>query len=307
MDDRRHKIAAYWQPAFLICAAVLALAGGGMSLVTQRLGLYLKKEPLPLKKPLDALDEGKLAPYKVTAKIRIENQDIRASLGTEDYIQWLLEDPREPTASPARMLLLFVTYYRRPDRVPHVPEECYTGGGYQRLATNAVAFQIGTREIPGRYLLFAKTAQDLAPAMPQFPVLYLFRVNGEYAGSRDEARMALNKNVFGKHSYFCKIELVFNQSSVAPTRETATAASGKLLAVLLPLLEQEHWPDSDSGVPQNGHSAYFGREKSASRFFPPKLLAIHSERIGSILQGNREADFLEEYRPNVHFAELQSE
>jgi hypothetical protein len=233
----------YGQPAFLICAAVLALAGVGMSLAAQRLGLYLKKEPLPLKKPLEALDEAKLAPYKVAAKIPIEDQDIRASLGTEDYIQWLLEDPREPTESPVRKLLLFVTYYRRPDRVPHVPEECYTGGGYERLATNAVAFQIAAREIPGRYLLFAKTTADLSLALPQFPVLYLFRVNGEYAGNRDDARMALNKNVFGKHSYFCKIELVFNQSSAAPTRAAATAASEKLLGVLLPLLEQEHWPD----------------------------------------------------------------
>jgi hypothetical protein len=243
MDERRHNIGAYFQPAFLICAAVLAVAGVGMSLATQRLGLCLKKEPLLLRKPLEALDEARLAPYRVVTKIPIEDQDIRKSLGTEDYIQWLVEDPREPAESPARRLLLFVTYYCRPDRVPHVPEECYTGGGYRRLATNAVVFQIAAREVPGRYLQFEKTAQDVSWAMPQFPVLYLFRVNGEYAGSRDEARMALNKNVFSKHSYFCKIELVFNQASAAPAREPATVASEKLLAVLLPLLEQEHWPD----------------------------------------------------------------
>ena len=242
MDDRRHNIAVYFQPAFLICTAMLVLAGVGISLAMQRLGLYLKKEPLLLKKPLEALDEAKLVPYQVVTKISIEDQDIRRSLGTEDYLQWLVEDPREPAESPVRKLLLFVTYYRRPDRVPHVPEECYTGGGYQRLATNAVAFQIAASEVPGRYLLFEKTAQDLSLAMPRFPVLYLFRVNGEYAGSRDEARVALNKNVFSKHSYFCKIELVFNQASVAPTRERATMASERLLGVLLPLLEQEHWP-----------------------------------------------------------------
>ena len=79
--------------------------------------------------------------------------------------------------------------------------------------------------------------------LQQFPVLYLFRVNGEYAGSRDEARMALNKNIFRKHSYFCKVELVFNQSRVAPTKEEAVTAGERILAVLLPVLEQEHWPD----------------------------------------------------------------
>jgi hypothetical protein len=241
------RASSYWQPAFLICTAVLALAGVGMSLATQRLGLYLKKEPLPLRKPLEALEEGKLAPYRVSAKILLENEDILKSLGTRDYIQWVLEDPRESGPSPVRKMLLFITYYRQPDRVPHVPEECYTGGGYQRLATNAVAFRIGAsgdpREIPGRYLLFERVSQDVSLAVPQFPVVYLFRVNGEYAGSRDEARMALNRNLFSKHAYFCKIELVFNQSPTAPTREAATTAGEKLLAVLLPLLEQEHWPD----------------------------------------------------------------
>ncbi len=246
MTEQRHHDSAYLQPAFLICAAVLACAGVGMSLLTQRLGLYLKKEPLPLRKPLSAIAEEKLTPYKVTAKVPIENEDILKSLGTADYIQWLLEDPRETANSPARKLLLFITYYGQADRVPHVPEECYTGGGYQRVATNAVPFQVGTsdgrREIPGRYLLFEKPAQNLTPAASQFPVLYLFRVNGEYAGSRDEARLALNKNIFSKHSYFCKIELAFNQSSVSPTRERAAAASERLLGVLLPVLEQEHWP-----------------------------------------------------------------
>jgi hypothetical protein len=247
MNDPQHNFAAYRQPAFLICAAVLALAGVGMSLATQRLGLYLKKEPLPLRKPLDAIEEGRLAPYKISAKVPIENEDMLKSLGTRDYIQWVLEDPRESVQSPVRKMLLFLTYYRQPDRVPHVPEECYTGGGYQQLATNAVSFRLDTsgdpREIPGRYLLFDRVSHDVSSAVPQFPVVYLFRVNGEYAGSRDEARMALNKNIFSKHAYFCKIELVFNQSPTAPTRETATAAGEKLLAVLLPLLEQEHWPD----------------------------------------------------------------
>lgn len=249
MNDPQHNFAAYRQPAFVICTAVLALAGVGMSLATQRLGPYLKKEPLPLRKPLDAIEGGRLAPYKVSAKVPIENEDVLQSLGTRDYIQWILEDPRESVQSPVRKMLLFITYYRQPDRVPHVPEECYTGGGYQRLATNAISFRIGASgdpcEIPGRYLLFDRVSRNVALAVPQFPVVYLFRVNGEYAGSRDEARMALNRNLFSKHAYFCKIELVFNQSATAPTRESATAAGEKLLAVLLPLLEQEHWPEME--------------------------------------------------------------
>jgi len=247
MDRPRPHIAAYLQPAFLLCAAVLALATAGMSVATRKLGLYLKKEPLPLKKLLDALDAGGLSPYRVTARQKIENADVVESLETQDYIQWVLEDPCLPARSPARKVLVFITYYRLPDRVPHVPEECYTGGGYQRLNTDAVSFQIGQgdsrRAVPGRYLRFTKTAGDITLAPQQFPVLYLFRVNGEYAGSRDDARMALNKGIFHEHSYFCKIELVFNQSLAAPAKEEAVAAGEKLLTRLLPILEREHWPD----------------------------------------------------------------
>jgi hypothetical protein len=37
--------------------------------------------------------------------------------------------------------------------------------------------------------------------------------------------------------------LDFNQTLVAPSKEEAVAAGEKLLAVVLPVLEEEHWPD----------------------------------------------------------------
>src|SRR4030042_1915767 len=86
----------YVQPAFLICAVVLATAGASMSIAIKSFGLYLKKEPCPLKKPLDLLDEKGLTPYKVISKGKIENQDVIETLGTEDYIQWVLEDLDSP-------------------------------------------------------------------------------------------------------------------------------------------------------------------------------------------------------------------
>lgn len=247
MNRTRSHLVSFAQPAFVLCAMVLALAAAGMSVATRKLGLYLRKEPLPLKKSLDAIDANELVPYRVTARHKIENPEVLESLGTEDYIQWVLEDPRGSESEPTRDVLVFITYYRRPDRVPHVPEECYTGGGYRRLNTDAVTFQIGPgddrRAVPGRYLRFEKKAGDISLALQRFPVLYLFRVNGEYAGNRDDARMALNKSIFHKHSYFCKIELIFNQSPAAPSKEEAVSAAERLLTTLLPVLEREHWPD----------------------------------------------------------------
>ncbi len=236
----------FLQPAFVICTAVLALAGVGMSVMTRALGIYLKKEPLPLKKPLSAIGEQELAPYKVREKHTIDNEKVVESLGTEDYIQWVIEDPREPITGAGRKLLLFITYYDVPDRVPHVPEECYTGGGYDCLSQAQVAFDVGRgASIPGRFLLFRAPSGGLDPQAGQFPVVYLFRINREYAGNRDDARMALNRCIFHKHSYFSKIELAFNQAPAVPTKDEAIAASERLLRVLLPLLEQAYWPDPE--------------------------------------------------------------
>jgi len=246
----------YMQPAFLICAAVLAMAGGGMSVAIKSFGIYLKKEPLPLKKSLDLLDEKGLAPYEVVSKDKIESEDVVDSLGTEDYIQWVLEDIDAPADSAVRYCSLFITYYKLPDpRVVHVPDECYMGVGYQRLASDSVSLEINREgvdeKISARHLVFAGTDSGHWQKSTKFQVLYLFSVNGRYVSSREEARLVLNKNIRGKHSYFCKVEWKFFNTgfgkegrggSVYPGKEEAVTASQKLLSVILPILEKEHWP-----------------------------------------------------------------
>ena len=248
MAREKFDIRVYAQPAFLICALVLAVGGMGMSMTMKKLGIILEKEQLPLRKSLDLLDEGGLAPYEVVLpKLEIENKEVLKSLGTNDYIQWVIEDTEEPDDSPVKRCLLFVTYYQLPDRVPHVPEECWTGGGYQKLRSEGVTLDIDDKagfeaHIPGKYLVFGPRKTSLWQNRQRIPNLYFFKVNGQYAGSREEARIALNKNLFGKSSYFCKVELVFNRCSVVPDKESAVMASERLLSVILPVLEQEHWP-----------------------------------------------------------------
>ena len=243
----REAIKTYLQPAFLICVVILTAAGSGMSIAIKQFGVYLKKEPLPLRKSLELLDEDGLTGYKVLSKQKIENQYIVKELGTQDYIQWILEDSEAAADSPVGKFLLFITYYQLPDRVPHVPEECYTGGGYQRLISEAVTFDVResdfNRKIPGKYLVFVRADTNLWQRGDKFPVLYFFNVNGVYASSREEARLVLNKNLFQKSAYFCKIELVFNRQPAAPTKKDLVAASQKLLSVILPLLEKKHWPE----------------------------------------------------------------
>jgi hypothetical protein len=103
-------------------------------------------------------------------------------------------------------------------------------------------------KVPASYLVFGPKTASLWQNSIRIPNVYFFRVNGRYAGSRQEARLALNKNLFSRYSYFCKVELVFNVSSVSPSQEETVAASEKLLAVVLPALEKEYWPDPENGT-----------------------------------------------------------
>jgi hypothetical protein len=160
-----------------------------MSVAVKSFGIYLKKDPWPLKKSLDLLDEKGLAPYTVVTKSKIESEDVVDSLGTKDYIQWVLEDPDAPANSAVRYCSLFITYYELPDRVPHVPEECYMGSGFQSLAPDSVTLKLGIRKIPVRYLVFISMGSDYWQKSIKFPVLYFFRVNGDYVNSREDVRV----------------------------------------------------------------------------------------------------------------------
>ena len=219
-------------------------------MIIKNFDLYLKKEPLPLKKSLDFLDENGLGHYKVLSKEKISNAEIVKALGTEDYIQWVLEDTSIEADSRLRYCSLFITYYELPDRVPHVPDECYVGVGYQRIDTDNLIFAVNVdgldSKIPGRYVVFGDSGSYLQDSK-KFAVSYFFKLNGRYAGSRNAARLILNENIRGKHSYFSKVEWKFYNNefgqTVYPDKEEAILASGGLLDVILPILEQHHWPD----------------------------------------------------------------
>ena len=248
---------SYLQPAFLICITALAVSGAGMSYTIKKFGVHLQKQPLYLRKPLDLLDQKSLAPYKVIKKQLIEDADTLKTLGTKDYIQWLLVNTAEPVNSDVRKCLLFITYYSLPDRVPHVPEECYAGSGFQKLHSGSATLNIKKeafqRIIPAKELVFQQTGSHYWRGSKKFSVFYIFNVKGKnaiYANSREDARIALNKNILGKHSYFCKIEWFFLTKSgvrTYPDNEKAISASETLLGAILPVLEQEHWPNDENG------------------------------------------------------------
>jgi hypothetical protein len=245
---------AFFQPAFVVCVIVLAVSAATKSVVIQALGVQLVKLPIELKKPLDQMDAKKLAPYEVREKQTIANRDIIESLGTEKYLQWTLEDKTAAAESPTRFCSLFITYYTgNPDMVPHVPDECYVGGGNIRLKGEMPTVEVPWpgREKPVSVAIqqvwFGRKTQNALDVGEQFSVQYLFKANDEFCGSRTETRAVLGKNFFGKYSYFAKVEWKFFGMGYAgltyPNRQQAIEASQKLLSAVLPVLEDDHWPD----------------------------------------------------------------
>ena len=95
-----------------------------------------------------------------------------------------------------------------------------------------------------QYVVFGRKDESFLQAENQFSVQYLFKANGQFCGDRTTTRTVLGSNFFGKYSYFAKIEWkFFGSNSIFPNREQTLAATEKLLAVVLPVLEQDHWPD----------------------------------------------------------------
>ncbi len=243
----------YLQLPFLISFVLLLSFAGGMSYFKSHQGIMLVKKPLFLKKPFDMLDEKLLEPYKVLEKSKIDNKDVLESLGTEEYLQWTLEDMTVDALSPVKDCTVFVTYYTgNPDQVPHVPEACYTGGGQEINEKFAIDLNVGDVNLPGigkdgkipaTGLIFSRKSTEIWQASTKFPVIYFFKVNGQYKGNRTSTRVALG-DLTSQYSYFSKVEIKFFSSrGLSPEMPQATEATEKLLKILLPVLEKNHWPD----------------------------------------------------------------
>jgi hypothetical protein len=246
-------INTYVQPSFLLSVVCLLATTGFVSYFKAYHGITLIKKSLPLKRSFDQLDEKLLEPYRVLEKSKIDNQDVLESLGTENYLQWFIEDTTVDAMSPVRNCSLFITYYTgNPDQVPHVPEACYTGGGNQVVSSSSIVLDLGDinlsgikrREtIPVMVLVFARKATETWQIASEFPVIYFFKVNGAYKGNRTSVRVALG-DLVNEYSYFSKIELKFlNIRGVYPDKQQSIEAAQRLLRVLLPILEKYCWPD----------------------------------------------------------------
>lgn len=238
---------AFLNPGFVLCGVLLLAIAVGFKAWAKRnnISLWAKKR-VELKQPLDRIDKRRLAPYKFVRHFTIESAMLGA-LGTDQYIHWLLEDTDiEDRAAPERYVTLFVTYYTgQPDPVPHVPEVCYVGGGYQpeRIRTEEFSVPLDgqSRTIPVKVLRFERSGYSETQNMI---VLYTFSANGKFRASRNEVRQVAGDSGT-QYAYYSKVEVSFGTPENRPTEETATEAGRKLFAKIIPILVEDCWPDWD--------------------------------------------------------------
>lgn len=267
MSIKKH----YLKISFLACALILLTAAGTKKALIEFFDLQLVKKPIHLKTPLEDFNEDLLAPYSVINKGSIDGATLE-SLGTKKYLQWILEDTEADPSSPTRFCSLFITYYTGTrDMVPHVPDECYVGGGNKLKSKHTLSLELPEQgKIGFQYILFTHTSQAALGSTSEFSVEYLFHANGQYCESRTDTRTTLF-NWFSKYSYFSKVEWKFfgrdSFGDVYPNKEQTLAASEKLLSRVLPELEKHHWPDWEAANAKPADNEPTPEAPSSARLF----------------------------------------
>ncbi|MEK6676860.1 MAG: hypothetical protein AABZ47_14545 [Planctomycetota bacterium] len=248
--------------------AVLKLTSGPLVLAVAILGLFAvvmgplagwmgwkqSKRALALRVPLSEVSGDAVFPYQVVRPQTLDSPVVEA-LGTEQYLSWVLEDASQPLNHPLRFANLFVTYYSGGHNlVPHTPDVCYLGVGYQPARPHEnVEVDVNTlgpesSSVPLRICTFARTALF---NREELSVAYTFYANGRFAATRNRVRVLIN-DLSATYAFFSKVEVSFfagrNDNgdirvSQWASREDTVKGAAQLFERLLPALVQKHWPE----------------------------------------------------------------
>jgi hypothetical protein len=244
-------------PRFYCCVGILLLAAVGMNGLAHHLAVTFRKSPVPLRQPLDALDQAKLLPEYRPHRIQPEplSAELLENLGTEEYLQWYVADEQRDRDDPTAIARLFVTYFTgQPDLVPHNPKECYAAGGATLLKETGITVTVprpvgGDVQIPVSVLEFEPPRRygslgTGGPDVPHLFVAYFFYANGQYVTSRTGVRYAIS-NLWDRYAYYSKVELTFSDDTLRKqaNREETVDATRRFLRKVMPILWEDHYQD----------------------------------------------------------------
>ena len=250
---------------FLLTVVVLLAAVGVRPLIRGTMGSQ-EKLPVPLRQPLGKLDKTSLGPYEFLGRAST-NAAIEEALGTSEYITWGFRDKSvSPGTNPLKFVNLHIAYYTGGrDLVPHTPDQCMKGAGYEPTLAENIDVPIDSVgiQIPMRVLTFEKSSimNNETPT-----VCYTFSVNGKFACTRNGVRSEIN-SLGRRHGYFCKIEVSFGGEQCKPrnpTREESIKATQRILNHLLPVLLEDHLPNWDEVMLAEQAGKVYGEQEPAT-------------------------------------------
>jgi hypothetical protein len=237
---------AFIDRTFVICGVILFISAMGIQTLVGAMEIYLRKEAVPLVKPLSEFDARKMWPYKLVSSQKLQ-PEIEEELGTKEYLQMTFEDTRiKDDRIAGKYINFFVTYYTgSTDQVPHVPDVCYVGGGFDSQGTRNTTIKVknlGLKndELPVRELLFQNT-RAMVPVIQ--PVIYFFGVNGTFVNDRTDVRLSLASPRL-RYAYFSKVEVAFLGGS-QPDKDQALEITGRFFSKAIPILMKDHWQNWD--------------------------------------------------------------
>lgn len=234
--------------AALTALLLLLAAGAGLRWAKANGRLQILKLAVPLKLKLDHFDATALSPYVVREKTRLP-EDSEHELGTKDYVQWFIENPRVAASHAMRNVSFFLTYYTgNADQVPHVPDECYVVGAFSPARQDTAEFTLGTDSlIPEAYRgrgykvsrrVFLPPAGEPGATI----VYYTFVVNGDFYPERLSVRGRMMRES-ERYLYYSKVEIAFRSLTDRDVSPEMDAEAARLLGRTIGVMLRDHLPD----------------------------------------------------------------
>ena len=252
--------------AYLVAIAVLIAGAIGFRLLVGQLNIFLMKERVDLRRPLDTIPT-KIGRWERYGNDEIYSDTLIEELGTRSYLDRTFVLDGDPSKG---VMHVHIAYYTGTiDAVPHIPERCWAVGGLEltrnsegaEIAINRSAWEPLARDgvEPGKYMsvsvidtitadiervampvgdIVATTVEFQDPKKPQERQVggYFFIANGVAVASSYGVRQAAF-NLRDRYAYYCKIQLTNrgkvsdpNGSLIGPFRRDAA----DLLSGLLP-------------------------------------------------------------------------
>lgn len=255
------------RPAFLGALAVMVAGALGMNAAIRAYGFHLRKLPIyaPQGRQLRALPAETEHWTRIGADETVQSEEILEVLGTQNYLTRVYGRKDGGGGAGREAVQVHAAYYTGMiDTVPHVPERCNTGAGWQLTggpwivdvpldarawkphpdatpeeASRTLAVRLSNEYSPFGRGTYVRLPRDVSPAKPlqlrvsrfsgpdgvELYAGYFFIANGGWVASANEVR-TLAFDLTDDYAYYLKVQ--FSSTDVEGPEVLAARAGGLL-------------------------------------------------------------------------------